>query len=402
MVKDISTGSGSSIITEIKVLAEEVYFRANDQLHGEELWKSDGTEAGTVLVKDINEGSASGYPSSLTMTNNLLFFKALNTNGESLLWRTDGTDEGTFPIESMDPNASTNDPQKITSDGSSIYFTTLTPMGTEHLWMTDGTPCGTVRLTDEIWFQELTASENNVLISGEIPLSANGAEIYRYNKQGMPPSRCQSISFPPLASKVYGDAQFTLTATATSSLPVQFVSSDPTVAYVDDNLVTILNAGTITITAFQEGNPAAPVEQLLIIEKATLLATADDKTIFYGETVPELSVNYSGFKGTDDASVIDSPPVVTTTATGASTPGLYPISLSGGSDNNYAITLVQGTAKINKAKQTITLPEASVKTLGDSPFTFVATATSGLPVTITSSSEKISISSETITLVRGR
>ena len=35
-----------------------LYFSANDNAHGQELWKSDGTAAGTVMVKDINPGGS--------------------------------------------------------------------------------------------------------------------------------------------------------------------------------------------------------------------------------------------------------------------------------------------------------------------------------------------------------
>ena len=39
-----------------------LYFRANDGTNGGELWKSDGTASGTMMVKDINNGSGSSYP----------------------------------------------------------------------------------------------------------------------------------------------------------------------------------------------------------------------------------------------------------------------------------------------------------------------------------------------------
>ena len=42
-------------------IGSTAYFTADDGVHGEELWKSDGTAAGTVLVKDINPGSAGSY-----------------------------------------------------------------------------------------------------------------------------------------------------------------------------------------------------------------------------------------------------------------------------------------------------------------------------------------------------
>ena len=48
-VKDIRPGSGSSSPTDLGVFAGAVYFSADDGTHGRELWKTDGTEAGTVL-----------------------------------------------------------------------------------------------------------------------------------------------------------------------------------------------------------------------------------------------------------------------------------------------------------------------------------------------------------------
>ena len=41
----------------LTAVGDTLYFWADDGVNGDELWKSDGTEAGTVLVKDINPGS---------------------------------------------------------------------------------------------------------------------------------------------------------------------------------------------------------------------------------------------------------------------------------------------------------------------------------------------------------
>ena len=62
-----------------------MYFNAYDAIHNSELWKSDGTDDGTVLVKDIEEGSDGSSPSSLVLVDGWLFFEAIDlTHGDEL------------------------------------------------------------------------------------------------------------------------------------------------------------------------------------------------------------------------------------------------------------------------------------------------------------------------------
>src|SRR6516165_8365083 len=81
LLKDINPGSASSIVpasglgtfVEVNGVA---YFGANDGIHGRELWKSNGTAAGTVLVKDINPGPDSSATYPFINVNGTLFFTA--------------------------------------------------------------------------------------------------------------------------------------------------------------------------------------------------------------------------------------------------------------------------------------------------------------------------------------
>ena len=68
MVKDIDSGSGSSYPDYLTAVGTTLYFRATDGTNGYELWKSDGTAAGTVMVKDIYSGSASSICDTCTPT----------------------------------------------------------------------------------------------------------------------------------------------------------------------------------------------------------------------------------------------------------------------------------------------------------------------------------------------
>jgi|GEM_PF-337990 len=81
----------------------------------------------------------------------------------------------------------------------------------------------------------------------------------------------QTIAFGPLPAHQVGDAPFGLTATASSGLPVSYASSDESVATVSGSNVTILAAGTTTLTASQAGNgnyaAAVPVNQTLTVQQ---------------------------------------------------------------------------------------------------------------------------------------
>jgi ELWxxDGT repeat protein len=77
LVKDIRPGPGGSLFlfTSVNVNGA-LLFAAFDGIHGHELWKSDGTAAGTVLVKDINPGAGFTNFNNLTDVNGRLFFVA--------------------------------------------------------------------------------------------------------------------------------------------------------------------------------------------------------------------------------------------------------------------------------------------------------------------------------------
>jgi ELWxxDGT repeat protein len=99
IVRDVSpgpAGSSSPYGSEFINVSGTLFFPANDGSHGNELWKSDGTAAGTVLVSDINPGPADSYPYpgylSLTKVNGKLFFVA----DDGTLFMTRGWGDGSL------------------------------------------------------------------------------------------------------------------------------------------------------------------------------------------------------------------------------------------------------------------------------------------------------------------
>ncbi|HVC93403.1 MAG TPA: ELWxxDGT repeat protein [Pirellulales bacterium] len=165
ILAQINGAPASSDPHDIVVVGNEAFFAATDQGHGTELWKSDGTAAGTVLVKDIVPGTASSNPENLTNVNGTLFFTVGNS-----LWKSDGTAGGTVELQQFSLPLLSVGIGNLTPCQSSVFFTVSDRLH-EQLWKSDGTPGGTVELqqfslvglTDPIG--NLTVSRSNVFFT---------------------------------------------------------------------------------------------------------------------------------------------------------------------------------------------------------------------------------------------
>lgn len=162
LVKDINPGSGSSDINWMQRFNDKVVFAADNGQDGMELWISDGTEAGTRLVRDIHE-FASSDPRGFTQVNETQFvFGAKDFESENYssrgaqwwLWVSDGTPEGTSMIYQCDTKFPGQDNHTWLSPycrvGRKVFFKADNKEGTvgEELWVTDGTAAGTVFVKD--------------------------------------------------------------------------------------------------------------------------------------------------------------------------------------------------------------------------------------------------------------
>lgn len=137
-----------------------------------------------------------------------------------------------------------------------------------------------------------------------------------------------------------------------------------------ENASVITSQGTYTTTATQKSDVGTyEVKQqgataknytfnyesgTLSVRKAPLTMTPRNKTMTYGDRVPNLDVDYAGLKNSESQPVWTTEPSITSTGTSASNAGSYPITISGGVAKNYNVTYNQGTLTINKAPLTIT------------------------------------------------
>ncbi|PRY82926.1 MBG domain-containing protein, partial [Mongoliibacter ruber] len=168
----------------------------------------------------------------------------------------------------------------------------------------------------------------------------------------------------------------TLTITATPEQLKVYGEADPVFSYTvsgfaggdDENILSGQldreageNVGSYTIgQGSLVANPNYTIEFVsadFVIVKKALTITADDKSKVYGSEIPTLTFSYTGLVNGDTQ--VDTEPGITTTAIAGSDVGTYPIVLSGGSDDNYEITLVDGELEVTRADLTISADDLS-------------------------------------------
>lgn len=156
-------------------LGNTLYFSARDAASGRELWKSDGTTAGTELVKDISPGPTNSVNGNLTSANNILYFSANATqsgNGTEL-WRSDGTTAGTFMVKDLYSGLSSSSPTNLTNVNGTLYFSAVASGSSPELWKSDGTSAGTV-MADGLYVG--SSSPSNLRdVDGVLYFSATGS-----------------------------------------------------------------------------------------------------------------------------------------------------------------------------------------------------------------------------------
>lgn len=167
-------------LTEYKGM---VFFSAYEQAnYGQELFKSDGTSSGTVLVKDLVSGRSGSNPSNLTVLDSSLIFTTGGTTSWSTLWITDGTSANTSSIKTGISGKAQNGSSNFVSLGKQVFFAANDGSNGSELWVSDGTSAGTKMLKD-IWVGSSSSNPEQMFVHDSTLYfvandSVHGAELW--------------------------------------------------------------------------------------------------------------------------------------------------------------------------------------------------------------------------------
>ena len=287
----------------------------------------------------------------------------------------------------------------INQSDATVVFASTTAMDANYLRLKDGSPA--ISAGNNIYLNNGTPDDPNDDLTtdaaGNVRIKGGTVDLGAYESDT---KLAQAITFTLATTGTAGD-KIDLTATAESSLPVSYASSDETVAAIGTGAnagkLVLLTAGTATITASQSGDdtyvPATDVTQTIMVSKqaqtiAFTLATtgtAGDKIDLTATAGSNLPVTFASSDETVAAigTGADAGKLVLKTA------GTTTITASQAGDPAYsAATDVTQTIMVSKQAQTIVFTLVATGTVGDK-IDLTATAGSNLPVTFASSDETV-------------
>ena len=201
----------------------------------------------------------------------------------------------------------------------------------------------------------------------------------------------QTISFSPPASLTLDQSPYTLVATSSSGLPVTVSSSTTGVCTVSGLVLNLVAAGTCSLTATQAGNfgysPAVNVSKVISVATKPQAISFSPPTSLTVDQSPYtlVATSSSGLPVTVSSSTTGVCTVTGLVLNLVSTGSCVLTATQSGGTSSAAAPSVSRTIAVTAKPQTISFSPPASLTLDQSPYTLVATSSSGLPVTVSSS-----------------
>jgi ELWxxDGT repeat protein len=203
MLADILPGPVGSLPDQFTVVGDVAFFFADDGVHGRELWRTDASAAGTVLVRDIRpgpEGSDIYWAYEHWPVRGIgadwrgaLYFSADDGLSGRDLWRSDGTAGGTELVADL-PETEYGRVYEVAPAGDILLFSRTGQCPCT--WATDGTAAGTVRVDYPSY-----SLDGPVTVGG---ITYAYADVEGYQVWKRPPGGEWSLAFPMSVGALFG------------------------------------------------------------------------------------------------------------------------------------------------------------------------------------------------------
>lgn len=209
----------------------------------------------------------------------------------------------------------------------------------------------------------------------------------------IPVKKIQVISFGVLPRLYPGDPDITLTATASSGLPITYTSTNTSIATVTNGILHVLKGGTVSIVASQSGSttyePAIDVAQVLITKKAQTITFPTFSEIHYKDPSFGLVASSDSRLPLIYASSSTSVASIFSGSLTVGIPGVSIISVTQAGNLEYMPARVEQTLNVLKLDQTISFPILPTLTLGNTDYSPGSTTESNLTINYTSSNTNV-------------
>ena len=192
---DLAPGPASSGPAHLVAIGGAVYFSVRRSDGGDELWRSDGTAAGTVRTSDLRLGGAASNVVATAASAGRLFLAVFHPSTGAELWVSDGTAAGTGMVGDLRPGARGSSPGHFLSLGDGrVLFAADDGVAGAELWVSDGTAAGTEQIGDlapgllPASPEELTRLGDRVFFAADDNL--HGRELFGLDLAGLPSRPC--------------------------------------------------------------------------------------------------------------------------------------------------------------------------------------------------------------------
>jgi ELWxxDGT repeat protein len=299
----------TTYLSDIAVAGNTAYFSAAapSPQYGDRVWKTDGTEAGTMVVTDLDPATDNEQPRQFVEMGGKAYFIATAPANIASLWVTDGTAGGTHTVKPNGPIAGFS----LSNVGGTLYFSGSNDVNGFELWKSDGTDAGTALVANVATDRVPSSIPDTFTLAsdwlyfrawdGLDPIISGSATRSWWRSDGTPEGTIKLTSQYLVPEAVVGRTAFFNTngvlwksegTPETTGVAKEFISRFPSNPYIDGALgdtLFVSAGGKEWTTKLAPGTPAV---SLGVVPNTPLIPFAG-RMMFFTDVFPNVSALWS-------------------------------------------------------------------------------------------------------------